>query len=287
MQEIIWREIHLSIPSEWEMLQFSREKKQGNCAFADREQYRLELNWREVEDEPDYERMVGDYQSRLKDEGMDQFKDFTFNGWHGFDGCQEGLWTSRFGKYFETIGRLVEIVFIWPEQTDRTLIKRILEPVKAVPAANGRQTWQAFGMRIHPDASLNLEDCRVNAAQAQFTFSDKEDATRLEIFERLGLLRHWFNGKTEEWLKGKNPDKINDVSFSRKHISDHDVNLITGSLPPLQFPKIRQKANVYQAAAWICPNDERMYAISRVFPHGQEENSLAGKLLSCCGGLHG
>jgi len=71
MEKWIWRNITLTVPTDWEMLQFSRSAETGRCAFAGRYQFRLGLDWRVVPGPPDFGRMTSDYRARLREKGME------------------------------------------------------------------------------------------------------------------------------------------------------------------------------------------------------------------------
>ncbi len=45
----IWRGLCMKVPDDWEMLQFETNTGKGGCAFADRYQFRFEVDWKVVQ----------------------------------------------------------------------------------------------------------------------------------------------------------------------------------------------------------------------------------------------
>ncbi len=285
MQEWIWRDFRFELPNDWEMLQFSKERAAGNCTFADRHQFRLELSWKEVPAAPDYERMISDYLQRLKDEqSLEAPEAISHRSWQGFAARFDDTQTARFGRYFEPAGRLLELVFFWPKDFQRQLTKEILDSFRHLNQ-EAAQHWRAFGLDLHATGGLALDSCEVKPALAQMTFSENGGAGRIESFQRLGMVNTWLTGTVQEWLKGKAPQDINEVEYRSRDVGDHHLELAAGTVPPLKFPKVGRAAFSYRAAAWICPADGRLYSASEIAPAKNRNDRLAGKRLICCEGL--
>ncbi len=285
MQEWIWNQFGLQIPDDWEMLQFSKDPSKGNCAFADRQRFRLEMNWRCFDDWPDFERMIGDYQSKLTDEqGMSEFKNLSHGAWTGFHCLSEAGWTTRMGRFFEGTSKLIEMVFLWENDVVVSEVKEILSSFVLHLPKEGLQRWRAFGMDFLVDAEYVLSECRVQPALASMTFVDREQRpTRTDVFERYGLIEEWLKCDLSSWLVIKRPKRISDCSLNNKSHARHKLTLETGKSPALNFPKFNWKKNRYDGTAWICPEDNRLYHVSRVFP--ADETTRGGMnrvLLSCC-----
>jgi len=281
---IIWRNIRLDIPEDWEMLQYSKNDDVGNCSFGDRYMFRLELNWKIVPAAPDHERMIGDYISKLKDEGtLSKEKKFTHGHWQGFSAFQGDLWVTRVGRYFEAAGKLLELVFFWPSNVEQKTLKPILESLRFTEAEDGFQNWQAFGLNIKAADGLLLDSCDIQPAMAQMTFSNKKGAEHIENFERLGMVNTWLKGSLEEWLKAKEPDKLKDQVYQRKINRQHDIHFVSGKMTPMRFPRVLRKTNNYASAAWICPRDGRLYSACIMSPSdATSDQDLPGQRLCCC-----
>ena len=274
MQLWIWQHVRIELPDDWEMLRFSRDGGQGRCAFADRYQFRLELSWR-AGGPPDMARLASDYLSKLKLDGaMPDATATRSDGWQGIEGHQDGLATTRFARYLVAEHCLVETVFLWPGGRDLPLEERVLASVAAEAAQRGRfQRWKAFGMDALVTRGLALQDCEVQPASARLTFADGREA-RQETFLRLGMVPEWLQGSVRDWLMRQKP---RDVALASETASDRDGHAIASVAGSRRATLVRRKSR-YEAAAWLCPADGRLYCVATV---GSDE-PLGGRL-SCCG----
>lgn len=280
MQEWVWRELRLMVPEDWEMLQFGRQRKLGTCAWADRYRFRLELSWKEVGGPPDFERMLSDYQQKLRDERQaEDFRDLRHGGWRGFEvQLPEGL-SRRFGRHFDTLRRLVEVVFLACDPESATEAT-VLDSIRPVSAPAGRQRWRAFGLDLLASADLEMDVCRIQPGLAQFSFNDGRKGRRLEDFERIGLVEQWLKISLSEWLGAKDPPDLRERREERRPAAGHEILSVTGRLPNLSFPKLGRRVNHYDGAAWRCPTDGRLYYVGLVGP--EPSPAPWGRRLRCC-----
>ena len=153
----VWNNFEMSVPEEWEMLYFAKSPDFGRCGFADRYRYRLEFNWKKVPGEPDFERMMSDYDAKLRTDGVMTGIHRTRSGpWKGVEGRMDTTLTSRYGRYFPEEKSLIEIVFLWPEKKDSAVVKTILNSVGCVPVVREQfRRWKAFGMELLCDSTRN------------------------------------------------------------------------------------------------------------------------------------
>lgn len=279
MVQWIWRQIAVSLPATWELLQFSTEYPQGRCAFADRYQFRFELTWSMVKGEPDYDRMVSDYISKLeREKRLADGERAKKAGWHGFHGIMNGERTSRFGRYFAPIGCLVECVFLWPEARDPELESAILSSIGAVPVdERGQQRWRAFGLDIRVPPGAAIEGCTAQPARTVFSFSNPKSGSQW-TFERLGMTASWLRGSLEDWFRGTFGPDVRDLQVSRTTRDGRDVVQAEAGFKP---SGLHLKHGRLQAEAWICPQDGRVYkVIARLRGRRTEEQVPAGQLLA-------
>lgn len=283
MQFWIWRNFRLQLPADWEMLQFSRHPQLGRCAFADRYQFRLELSWRAVEGPPDFKRMISDYQAKLQEEGVENIKHRRRGPWQGVEGITGGCLTTRFGRYFPGESCLVELVFLWPNRRDSGMEQQVLDSVNEEPKpGNHFQHWKAFGMDLFVSGELTLRNCVMEPAHAEMVFTDSREQVR-ERFARRGMVSEWLTGEVGEWLqewllKGKPVTSAETLNMKDHHINRLVVEERTPHLARLLGKHIRG-----EAAAWICPEDGRLYSASRIGPAGKLTNrKLNRSRFSCC-----
>ena len=253
--EWVWRQIGVGLPAEWECLQFSREREAGRCAFADRRRFRLELNWRECPGEPDFGRMLKDYEGALAGEWRD-IRRVKCRGWAGLAGRREQEATTRYGRYFGEIGVLAEIVFAHGERRDARLEGEILETVRAVPPeATGLQLWRAFGMEMRVPKEFRLAECVVEPARAGMRFDGPSKPDRW-IFRRYGMVESWMKGSVREWLAQQAGEPVRGLRARPMGGGANRPERIEGEWRPrgLLLPR-----GAYAASAWIDGEDGRLY----------------------------
>lgn len=254
----IWRHIAVCLPADWEMLQFSSEYERGRIAFADRYQFRAELSWRAVKGEPDYERMVSDYMLKLEQENkLGDAKPLRKAGWHGFVGMMQKDYTSRFGRYLEEVGCLIELVLLWPDQQrDAELETEILSSIEhSPPDEYGFRRWRAFGLDVKVPPTAVFEGCTAQPARAEFAFSDPKTGNQWQ-FMRLGMVNSWFDGNLEHWLKKSLGRNIIEPRFTHRTRGNHELITAEGRYKP---QTIHLRNGTFQAAAWIDDKDGRLY----------------------------
>jgi hypothetical protein len=281
---VVWHGLHVEAPDEWEILQYSRRSDEGDLAWADRHEYRLQLFWRHAPQSPDLSRIMMDYRARLLEDGAKAVRMEKTQEWHGLiDDTTRG--SSRFGRYLKTSERLVEAVFLWPDGRSREQEQAILSSIREEPtSSDGCRRWRAFGLDARVPSDLDLSACEVLPANAKWTFSDGQRARQSWHFERLGMLDQWLRDSPADWLAGKEPPNLSERRQQTLVAAGHTVTLVNGFVPALNFPKLGQRTNRFAAAAWVCPADGRLYHASRIVPaRSEHQQPLAGHVLRCCG----
>lgn len=275
----VWRNLRVELPEDWEMLQFSRNMETGSCAFADRYRFRFELNWRVVEGPPDFDRMMSDYEGKLSNEdGVENCRRVRMRGWHGIEGSSESLSTTRLGRFFPDESCLVEIVFIWPGKRDKRLARRVIESIKTEKEhPDSLRRWRAFGMDMLVGSDKKLHECLVEPANVKMVFRNGNPDLE-ERFTRMGLVDEWLHKTVGKWLEKRKPEALRDIRMNFENIGGHHVEKIHGRLPARGIRKFLGRKIEWEAAAWICPKDGRLYAATRK-DNGSDAN---GTCLSCC-----
>jgi hypothetical protein len=255
----IWRQIAFTLPADWEMLQFSLETGKGRCAFADRYGFRAELSWSQVRGEPDYDRMVSDYLSRLeREKQLTEPERLKKAGWHGFSGILRGELSSRFGHYLPApVGCLVEWVLIWPNRTrDPALEQTVLASTAPAPCDDqAGQRWRAFGLDLRIPPGAVVEACTAHPARTEFHCTDPHRGDRW-TFRRFGMVPTWFRGDLEAWMRSQARSDTRELRFRRIAHPDGDALRAEGAWIPRS---IHLRKGRYTATAWIDPRDGRLY----------------------------
>ena len=269
------------------MLQFSKNPDRGKCAFADRYQFRLEVGWRKVPGPPDFERMMSDYLARLRDrEKMADASRRRLAGWEGIEGSAEGARSSRYGRFFAGESCLVEAVLLWPDVPDERLQKTVLDAIaEEPPRPAGLRRWKAFGMDLLASGDLPLAICRVEPAAARLTFRSEGRNAPEEKFIRLGMVPLWMKGTVRDWLRAQAPAGASSVEQASRECRGHAIEALRAASAAEGLARLRGRRRRYEAEAWICPADGRLYFASReaVESGGRRPVPLAGRTLSCCG----
>lgn len=261
------------------MLQFSQNQQVGRCAFADRYQFRLELDWRVVAGPPDFDRMMSDYMARLTELGIKNVRRSNRGSWRGMEGEGKDGLSTRFGRYFAREACLVELVFLWREGRDPALERDVLESVAEEPQhCGGAKRWRAFGMDLLASPRVALMNCTVEPAHARMVFADK-DGRREECFSRRGMVGEWLRDTVRDWLRKSTPKKVAVSDSGSRHVGGHCVEMISGEIRARGLPGMLGRRTRYGSSAWICPGDGRLYTVSTRRCIGDDG---AGGGLTCC-----
>ncbi len=288
VQRWIWCHFEMEHPPSWEMLQYGRKLDAGACKFADRYRFRLEFHWRRVDGRPDFERMLGDYRASILKQGQNaKVRTRRHRDWHGLASQPEGIQLDRYGRYFEASGRLVELVLVWPDARDDAVVKQVLDSVREALPRDRLQRWCALGLDLTVPEPMALTSCKFDPAFATMVFAESDRSGVQHTFERFGLVKHWMKGTVREWLDAREPASTVDRQHTRTVRAGHDVELLQAAIKRSGPKKWLRRPFVCEAAAWLCPNDGRLYAARCVGAEGTggSPGALAGRRLRCCGEL--
>lgn len=284
MQLWIWRNIRIALPDDWEMLQYSRERAQGKCAFADRYQFRLELNWKEFSGPPDFKRMLSDYGSKLTQEkGLKNLQQFKVGQWQGVGGELDDCWTTRYGAWMKREKMVVEIVFIWPQIRDVELEKEVLRSAGEETLKHEEfQRWKTFGMELFASSDYALSECKIEPGVESMTFTDPANPDRLENFERRGMVKDWLEASVSEWLRVQFPENLH-VHYQNSYLTgEREIERIAGTHHAKRIGRFGTKELHFEGAAWICPKDGRLYSFRTKRPVEDPDHRRSGERLACC-----
>jgi hypothetical protein len=280
----------MELPDDWELLQFSRQHREGRIAFADRYQFRFEFSWRVVGGRPDMQHLLGDYLAKLKLESPDDDARSRNSGpWHGLRSGTGADESTRFSRYFPSESCLVEMVAFWPDGLDAGLERKILDSI-----AEERQTapdlkrWRAFGMDLLVSDGMKLDQCKVDPAYAQMTFAPASNSRQVERFERLGMVPVWMKTGVRTWLAKRLPPSVTIESETSATVAGHGVETLRGTSYASGLARLLGRKHNHEVSAWLCPNDGRLYFAERSGPDApreKESGGLAGGRLACCGDL--
>jgi len=284
LETSIWRHFRLRLPADWEMLQFSRNPEIGKCGFADRYNFRFELNWKVVPGAPDFDRMLSDYAAKLGASNHSGVKRVAREGWRGLESSTPTMLTSRFGRFFEEESCLLEVVFLWPgKHRDGSLQRKVLRSIRyESPTGDHLRRWRTLGMDFFVPDGLALEECTALPARAEITFTDRRKRSRHQL-SRLGLVDHWLKTPVTDHVKSgaaKALKNMQDLSFER---NGHRITCLVGSMKSPPVPVFGPGRGVGLHCGWICPESGRLYHMTMRQPGSRAEDLLQwAERLSCC-----
>lgn len=280
-----WNGIHLDLPDDWELIQFSKDPRSGRCAFADRYQLRFELDWAVVDGPPDFARMVSDYKAKLEAEEVTDLRSVQHAPWYGVFGRENKLPISRYGAFFPARSLLLEIVFLWPEEqkANNAFEGRVMDGVR-VPAQNddALRQWHAFGIDATVPDNHELVECNVHTAYAEMLFADQKERTQ-ETFLRRGMVSEWLDQPLQEWLESKLPQGYTVISRRQSTHASHECWQLEARITRPVLKDWLWGTRHYQACAWICPQDKRLHMFSRIAHQPKNApKALPDIRMACC-----
>ncbi|MBN2451664.1 MAG: hypothetical protein JXR77_14845 [Lentisphaeria bacterium] len=286
MQSWIWRQLRVHLPDDWELLQFTRNPATGRCVFADRYQFRFELDWRQVSGRPDMERILGDYRGRLEEDGLKDPRRISHGGREGVSaGLPDGRASSRFGLYFEAEQCLVEAVFLWPRRRHDATEAAVLDSIAPEPVTpSGQGRWKAFGLDLRTGAHYTFEKCIAEPARHQVSFS-AEKRRVWDHFSRRGMVEQWLDVGLSPWLRRQVRHGYRVEREVRQERATHTLHRLQAYRRHVNIVDLMYGRRRVDAACWICPEDGRLYHLSREAPMGRRPRTRPGAALRCCGGL--
>ena len=217
---------------------------------------------------------------------MKNQQDLKVGAWTGVGGEIDGRWMTRYGAWLKSESLLVEIVFIWPQTRDVELEKDILRSAGEEPVRHdGFRRWKTFGMEFYANGAYKLGECKAEPGIASMTFTHPKNPELLENFQRRGMVSEWLEASVQEWLRVQIPGEIELHYQDSYEAAGHDVERIAGTQITGKLGRYGRKAIRYEATAWICPEDNRLYSFRTKHLPEIADHSRAGERLACCNHL--
>ncbi|TVR51134.1 MAG: hypothetical protein EA425_07790 [Puniceicoccaceae bacterium] len=203
METWIWHGLRLQLPADWELLEFSKNPRQGRLLFADADDIRLEASWQEAAGEPGWRRLLSDYRHMLEEAGWDTAKPRRHGPWHLLptEGGDRIAW--RAFRHFPGSRRLLELVVRPPPEQTLDAVTSLLDGCDWPQPPEDSLHWRAFGIEVRFSSHHRLKDCDIKPAHVKLEF--EHERHRL-VCERRGLADLWLRGDLEEWIESKLPE---------------------------------------------------------------------------------
>ncbi|NQT88241.1 hypothetical protein HQ560_15845, partial [bacterium] len=94
-----------------------------------------------------------------------------------------------------------------------------------------------------------------------------------------GMVDEWLHDSVGAWLRCQAKDDVTIEWADAKTLRGHAVETLSGTRGASGIQRLFVRPAHYEAAAWRCPADGRLY---RVTTTGQPPHELAGCRLTCC-----
>ena len=277
--------MHLTLPDDWEMLQYSKNPVQGRCAFADRYQFRFEMNWSDVQSPPDMERLLSDYAASIEEARQPKPSPLQSGAWHGLSMMTEnGCCVTGYCRYFSEISQLLEICFIYPsgQPRDGSAEDKILSSVHPViTQADACQPWRAFGLDWCVSPELSLSRCTVSCGLAELSFCS-QNLRATQTFSRRGLLSLWLKEPMEQWIKKTIPKDFTVISAKQRQHHGHDICDLLCAPSSFAWTDLLFGKRLLAVSAFLCPQEGRLYAVTDLH-RGKKTHPTAPRLSCSCG----
>ncbi len=283
MRQVVWNAIEVELPDDWELLQFSKDASYGRLAFADRYQFRFELDWTTISLPPDLERMASDYLSKLKEDGLEEPRKCIHLPWRGACGKEKDNLVSRYTNYYPGRGLLLEAIFLWPDQKKHSTSfeAKVLDSIAVAPyREDGLQHWKAYGLDFIVKEEHYLKQLVAEPGNTVFTFRS-QNKREVETFARLGFLDSWLNIPVQDWIKSRIPENFTITSTNQQETSGHQVSLLSAKRSPTVLVDWIWGTRTFLAAAWICPKQEKLFLVTKLTP-SNKKNKQPPISLTCC-----
>jgi hypothetical protein len=287
MKAIAWNAINLELPDEWELLQFSKSSDNGKIAFADRYQFRLELDWSTVSAPPDLDRMASDYKSKLAEEGTKDAKPAVHLPWKGVSAQEADNFISRYVNYFPSRSLMLELVFLWPngEKYSPAFEGKVLDSISVAPyQEDSQQHWKAFGLDFDVKDDHYLHELIAEPAKTQFMFRST-DRKEIETIARRGMVPEWLDIPVDQWLAKQVPKEYEVTNQTARTENEHQIYSLVARRKPTVLVDWIHGVRTITASAWICPKDHRLYMAAKLAPDYKKGRKHAPLHIACCDSL--
>lgn len=230
-QLIGWQGTTITVPAEWNFVQFGGDHTVGHFSLTDDDGPRLELRWEKPERSVDIEKSVTDFVERIGRDIKKQKQPFeALSGVHLLSKSRKRkAQLASFGWKSEgaaTLGQGYGVA--WQcEKCGRVVVSQIIgrggeKPGKLQALASevfaslechgsgGWETWSVFGLRVEIPEEFRLAKSRLLTGRIEFDWVRGEGRGPLSFFsrdERLSLSRHALanvlmqNESLHDWLR--------------------------------------------------------------------------------------
>jgi hypothetical protein len=293
-QTVAWLGLRLGVPGDWQVVRHGLSPSRGSLTLIDRYRQRMELGWRQCNNEPDLDHMIGDDRARQLQQHPDaHIEDLEpVADWRGttrlFD--DSGHAVTRAVRFDAATSRLLEAVIVTAEgPEDLALVPELLEGVEVEAPATRATHWRAFDVEVRtPGPSWRLVSTQVKPADVTLRYAvyvPAEEAPRKRppvqrsvagalllppapserstgeeaTIRRMGMASTWWDGNGASFLRrhgGGVPLAIRETPHDGRFITVADA-VEPGPRLKRMLGRLRRR----QQAVWHCKACNAVYHV--------------------------
>ncbi|MCC5790223.1 MAG: hypothetical protein JJT75_11350 [Opitutales bacterium] len=282
MRSWIWRKIDITLPDTWEMLRFAADEDEGSCGFADETGFRFFLYWQRRKKQPDFDRDARRFLKRHLPGG--QVIEAPVNGWFGWEEKDETRTIRQFAKHFPTEGLVLTAVFRTPPRKPLPEQSILASIAPREPAADNQIPWKIRDFTCLVPADQPLHEGTFETGKTKLVFRANPKKEPVYTFQKWALVNEWMPARDlERWIKRQIPAAYKLTAIKRAEWQDHTYISLTASARHRWFPFRHHPKRYFEMVAWICPEDDCLYAASQQVFSPQGNWSQPMELpLQCC-----
>jgi hypothetical protein len=286
MAVFAWQGFEFQHPDDWECVRFSKNRRRGECAFADRRGQRLSVIWSACgagflpAKLQAFAAEAAQQLSRTDKAGRIVNETWIGPGpWKGIQWLGAEHLTVAFANFPEP-SYVLQVQFHDGRKTDGAEQRRMLESFRFQSVSPWR--WSAFGCRLRLPSEFELTGCEVLVGRTTMTFTSPGRRGQRVRIERLALPETQLKGKTlANWRLGAIDDARRVLKSSERQLRGHaaaEFELKPARRTPAQWlTRVRRQA---RGIAWLCEREGRLYFVEWEGAGGAAANFES--MLECC-----
>lgn len=273
-----WLGVLVRVPADWEIVRHSASPRKGSLVFADRTRQRLQITWTACTKRPDVARLLADHRAQQREQAPDVVITTPRLpvGWRGMQRPQPDSSAdtrrhlTRAARFDTPTSRLIEVVL--DDDQNSSLLQDLLTQLVVTRPGNTAQRTHAFGLDLIIPPGFQLNDTRIQPADAALTFSTHRSAKDPDKHPSLTVRRRamadvWFDGDLRRLLKQHAPRAAMDFAEDDAHaLAPHPVATAAWNVPGPRFHRLLNLHRVAVASAWFCPEEQAVYDVVGVGP---------------------
>lgn len=278
----IWRKIGMRLPAHWEMLRFASDEDEGSCGFADETGFRFFLYWQRRKKAPDF---AADARRFLKKKlpGA-QVLETPAEGWFGWEERNDQRTMRQFARHFPQEGLVLTAIFrAAPRQSlpEEAILASI---TPRTPDAENQVPWKIRDFTCLVPADQPLHSGTFETGKTKLVFRANPKKEPVYTFEKWAMVNEWMPARDlERWIKRQIPGAFKLAAIKRAEWQDHTYVSLTASARHRWFPFRHHPQRYFEMVAWICPEDDCLYAASQQVLSARGNWSQPMELpLTCC-----